>query len=156
MQSGAKTVEEYLKSLPEERRKIISQVRAVLLRKLPKGYEESMDYGMIVYSIPLRRHPETYNGKPLCYAGLASQKHYVSLYLMSVYGGNEAWLRREFKAAGTKLNAGKGCIRFRKIEDLPLSVIGRAIALFTPEKFIEHYEKARAASRRAAARKRKS
>lgn len=155
MQSKASTVAAYLKSLPAERRSIVARVREVVLKNLPKGYVESMGYGMIVYTIPLSRYPETYNGQPLCYGGLASQKNYVSLYLMSIYVGNEDWFRREFAKAGKRLDTGKGCVRFRRVEDLALDVIGRAVALYTPEKFIECFEKARSASRSKRVAKRK-
>lgn len=134
MQSKAKTVSEYLKGLPSDRRAALSTVRNVILKNLPKGYEESMQYGMISYGVSLNRYPAGYLGdptKPLPYAALGSQKNYMAIYLMNIYGDKKAevWFRKAFKDAGKKLNMGKSCVRFKKIEDLPLDVIGKAIAL---------------------------
>lgn len=145
VRSAASTVEQYLKELPEGRRNVVSAVRDVILANLPRGYEESMNWGAISYEIPLERYPDTYNGKPLGYAALASQKNYCSLYLMCVYADsdNQAWFREEFRKAGKKLNMGKSCVRFRKLEDLPLEVVGRSIASTPVEKFIAIYEASR-------------
>jgi hypothetical protein len=145
VQSKARTVEEYLASLPPDRREAISAVRRVILKNLPKGYEEAMNWGMICYEIPLKRYPNTYNGQPLGIAGLASQKQYMSLYLMSVYGdkATEAWFREEFRKAGKKLDMGKACVRFKKLEDLPLEVIGQVIARAPVEALIAAYERSR-------------
>ena len=143
--SEAATVEEYLDALPEERREVVSQVREVILRNLPRGYSESMNWGMISYEVPLEKYPDTYNGQPLGYAALAAQKNYVVLYLMCAYQGSEqkAELKEGFDEAGKKLDMGRSCIRFKKLEDLPLDVIGRVVAGTPPEKFIEQYEKGR-------------
>jgi hypothetical protein len=143
--SRAATVEEYLSSLPEERREVVSAVRDLVLRNLPDGYAESMAWGMIGYGIPLARYRNTYNGQPLAYAAIAAQKNYYSLYLMGIYGDPEraAWLGEEFRKAGKKLDMGKACIRFRKLDDLPLEAIGRAVAAVTPEKYIAYYEASR-------------
>ena len=143
--SNAATVQEYLDELPEDRRAVVSAVRDVVLRNLPSGYRETMNWGMISYEIPLERFPDTYNGRPLGYAALAAQKNHYALYLMCFYGdsGQEAWLKEEFQKAGKKLDKGKACLRFRKLEDLPLDVIGRAVARVTPEKYIAHYEAVR-------------
>ena len=145
MQSKAGTVEEYLASLPEERRNAIEAVRRVILAHLPEGYQEGMQYGMLSYCIPLSRYPKTYNGQALGYAALASQKNYMSLYLMGVYGDEqlERWFRDEYAASGKKLDMGKSCVRFKKLEDLPLDVVGKAIAMATPEEFIQMYERSR-------------
>lgn len=144
--SKAATVDEYLAELPEERRAVVSAVRDVVLRNLPEGYEETMSFGMIGYGIPLARYPETYNKQPLGYAALAAQKNYYALYLMTPYmdGPQEQALREEFAAAGKKLDMGKSCIRFRKLDDLPLDVIGRVIAATPPGEYIAQYERARA------------
>lgn len=145
MQSAAQTVDEYLAGLPEERRHALSAVREVILRHLPAGFAEGMQYGMIGYCVPLSRYPKTYNGQPLAYAALASQKNYMSLYLMGIYGNGQAesWFREEFRLRGKKLDMGKSCVRFRKLEDLPLDVIGQAIALETIDGFIQKYEHSR-------------
>jgi len=145
MQSSAQTVNEYISSLPENRREQIEKVRKVILNYLPKGYEEVMNWGMITYQVPLDRYPDTYNKKPLMYAALASQKNYMSLYLIGVYMHDS--LRQQFekkyKASGKKMNVGKSCVRFKTIEDLPLDVIGKAIATFDVDHFIKETERAR-------------
>lgn len=145
VRSDASSVQEYLQELPPERRKVISAVREAILQHLPEGYVESMNWGMISYEIPLDRYPDTYNGQPLSYAALAAQKNYYSLYLMSVYGDaeQEQRLREGFKKAGKRLDMGKSCVRFRKLEDLPMHVIEEAIARTTPEQFIALYEASR-------------
>ncbi len=143
--SAAKTVEEYLASLPDERRKELSTVRAVVKKKLPKGYVEGMAYGMIYYHIPLARFPETYNGQPLCYVGLAAQKNHLALYLMGAYGSADSAskLQKGFARAGKKLDMGKSCVRFKAANDLALDAIGESIASMSPEAYIALYEKSR-------------
>ena len=143
--SRAGTVEGYLQELPEERRAVVSQVRQVILRSLPEGYQESMNWGMIAYEIPLERFPDTYNEKPLMYMALAAQKNHYAVYSSGVYMDplGESWLRSEFEKAGKKLDMGKSCIRFRKLEDLPLEAIGKVAAVHTVEEFLEIYERAR-------------
>ena len=143
--SKAATPEEYLESLPEDRREVVSIVRDVVRRNLPEGYEESMGWGMLCWGIPLERYPNTYNGQPLGYVALAAQKGHYSLYLMGVYADPEGpgQLEQGFAKAGKKLDMGKSCVRFRKLEDLPLDVIGEAVAKVTPEAYIAHYEAAR-------------
>jgi hypothetical protein len=143
--SKAATVEEYLEELPAERRAVVAGVREVILRHLPAGYREAMNWGMICYEIPLEQYPETYNGQPLGYAALAAQKNGYSLHLMSAYQDSEQerLLREGFAQAGLKLDMGKSCLRFRKLEDLPLEVIGRAVASTAPEQLIALHEAAR-------------
>src|SRR5438477_405439 len=122
----AKTADEYVESLPPDRRAMISAVRKVVKKNLPKGYAEGVHYGMIYYHIPLSRFPETYNGQPLCYAGLASQKNYCTLHLMGAYGDTASLgrLRNGFAQAGKKLDMGKACVRFKRVDDLALDAIG--------------------------------
>ena len=141
----AKAVQDYLAALPEDRREIVETVRATILANLPAGYEEGMEFGMITYSIPLSRYPKTYNKKPLGYVALASQKNYLSLYLMGVYGnpGGEAEFRARWAKTGKKLDMGKSCVRFKRIDDLPLDLIGEVVAEVSVEKYIEVYETAR-------------
>jgi hypothetical protein len=145
VQSKAATVEEYLEELPEERREVVSAVRDLVLAHLPEGYEESMRWGMISYEVPLSRYPVTYNKQPLGYVALAAQKNYYSLYVMSCYqdSDDEAWLRKEFEKAGKKLDMGKCCVRFKRVEDLPLEAIGEVISRTPPETTIERYEESR-------------
>jgi hypothetical protein len=99
---------------------------------------------MITWCIPLERYPDTYNKQPLAYAALAAQKNYYAVYLTACMDSEqEAALRRGFAEAGKKLDMGKSCVRFRKLDDLPLEVIGRAVAATPPERFIELYEQAK-------------
>jgi hypothetical protein len=120
-------------------------MRQFIRKHLPKGYEESVGYAGITYSIPLHRYPNTYNKQPLCYLALAAQKNYCSLYLMSAYGHapHEQALKEGFKAAGKKLDMGKSCLRFRAVDDLALDVIAPLIASIPPDKWIRIYEDSR-------------
>ena len=147
MQSKATTVEEYLAELPAERREALQTVRAVILKNLPKGYAEGMQYGMIGYYVPHSVYPPGYHcdpKMPLPFAALASQKNYMSIYLMCVYGDSQhaAWFREAWAKTGKKLDMGKSCVRFRKIEDIPLQVIGQAIKRVPVKKYIEYCESA--------------
>ena len=141
----AQTVEAYLDELPPDRRAVISTLRDTIRKKLPKGYRETMNWGMITYELPLERYPDTYNGQPLMYAALAAQKNHYAVYLTGLYQDpeDEKRFRAEFARAGKKLDMGKSCVRFKKLEDLPLDVIGRTIASTPPEKFIKRYEASR-------------
>ena len=145
MKSKATTVAEYLASLPEDRRKVVSKVRSVIRKHLPKGYKENIGWGAITYEIPLTRLPDTYNGQPLCYAALAAQKNYYALYLMGPYGDpkQRATLEDAFQKAGKKLDMGKSCVRFKDVDDIPLPAIGKLIASVPAEKWIAMYEASR-------------
>lgn len=145
VKSSAKTVEDYLQTLPPERREAMRRVREVILKNLPDGYVETMNWGMISYEIPLESYPDTYNKQPLAMAALAAQKNYMSLYLMSVYGHKETekWFKERYKASGKKLDMGKSCVHFKKLDDLPLDLIGETISRCTVEKYIQNYERAR-------------
>jgi hypothetical protein len=109
-----------------------------------------MNWGMISYEIPLARYPKTYNGQPLMYVALAAQKRYCSLYLMCAYQDStqERLLKAGFERAGKRLDMGKSCIRFRRVEDLPLDIIARVVGSTTPEQFIAVYERVRKPSSR--------
>ena len=139
MQSDANTVEEYLASLPEDRRTAIQAVRDTILENLPDGYDEVMNWGMITYEVPLEACPDTYNGKPLMYAALGSQKNHMAVYLTGIYMDDGA--REEFeagyRATGKRMDIGKSCVRFRKLEDLPLPLIGEAIGQIPADEFVE-------------------
>ncbi len=142
------TVDEYLASLPPDRREAIEAVRAHVNRNLPKGYEESLQYGMIGWCVPHRLFPAGYHcdpTKPLGFAALASQKGYMSLYLMSVYGSerHRTWFESAWRKTGKKLDMGKSCIRFTKVDDLALDVIGESIARIPVADYVAHYVKAR-------------
>jgi hypothetical protein len=154
MQSKATTVEKYLAELPAERREAISAIRKVILTNLPKGFEEGMQYGMIGYFVPHTLYPAGYHcdpKQPLPYASLASQKNYMSLYLFCVYcgGGDQSWFREAWTKAGKKLDMGKSCVRFKSLDDVPLSVVGQAIKRMTVKKFIALYEAAMQDNERA-------
>ena len=145
MKSRAKNVDEYLKELPADRREAIRAVRRVILKNLPKGYEEAMNWGAICYQVPLSVLPETYNGQPLCYAALASQKNYMSVYLMTVYGHKslEKEFRERYKASGKKLDMGKSCVHFKKLDDLPLDLIGEIISRVPMDEYVRRYQASR-------------
>lgn len=145
VRSAAKTVDEYLSELPPDRRETIAEVRATILEHLPEGYEEAMNWGMISYEIPLSRYPETYNDQPLAYAALASQKNYCSLYLMGLYTDPELLgrLERSYAERGKRIDAGKCCLRFKRLDDLPLDLVGEIVASVTPDEYIERYEASR-------------
>jgi hypothetical protein len=148
--SAAQNVEQYLAELPDDRREVMTAMRKFVRQHLPKGYVESMTYGMILYGIPLEHYPNTYNGQPLGYVALAAQKNYYALYMLP-YGDEKTGeeMRAGFKAAGKKLDMGRSCVRFRKIDDLALDAIGKAIASTPPPRFIEFYEAVRANTKSA-------
>jgi len=146
MKSSAITVEEYLQDLPADRRAAINAVRQAILASLPEGYVECMSYGMIGYVVPHSIYPAGYHCDPklpLPYANLGSQKNHMALHLMSVYGdpATEKWFRRAWAEAGKKLEMGKACVRFKKLEDIPLDVIGRVIARVPVKEYIARIEK---------------
>ena len=145
MQSKATTVEEYLSQLPADRRTALEAVRQVILKNLDKDYEEGIQYGMIGYYVPHRVYPAGYHcdpKQPLPFANLASQKNYMALYLMCVYGESDLsrWFRQAWAKTGKKLDMGKACVRFKKLEDLALDVIAEAIRRVPAKKYIEHCE----------------
>lgn len=146
MRSDASTVEQYLAELPADRRQAIETVRAAILDNLPEGYEEALNWGMITYQVPLATYPDTYNGQPLMYAGLASQKRHMAVYLSGVYGDDatrEAFLA-DYRATGKKLDMGKSCVRFTKLDNLPVDLIGETIASLSVDEFVGVYTRARA------------
>jgi len=145
VRSDAATVEEYLAELDDDRRAAITTVRRVVLENLPAGYEEAMNWGMITYQVPLETYPDTYNGQPLMFAGLASQKNHMALYLTSVYaspGGAEEF-ELEYRATGKRFDMGKSCVRFRRLDDLPLELIAKTIAACSVDQFIQMVEQGR-------------
>ncbi len=133
------TPSDYLASLPQDRREVISAVRDLILGSLPEGYEETINWGMLSYQVPLDVYPDTYNKKPLNYIGLAAQKNYNSLYLMSVYQDPADYqeLMDAFDAMGVKPDMGKSCIRFKSLDQIPLETISRLIAKTSVQGFIE-------------------
>ena len=145
MKSTMTTVTEYLHSLPPDRREAIQAVRSVILKNLDKDYEEGMQYGMIGYFVPHRIFPAGYHcdpRQPLPFACLASQKGGMSLHLMCVYGHEPLrnWFVEAWKKTGKKLDMGKACVRFKKLEDVALDVVGEAILRVPAKTYIEHYQ----------------
>ncbi|MGE4452985.1 MAG: DUF1801 domain-containing protein [Sphaerochaeta sp.] len=144
MRSEVTTVEAYLSELTNEQRSVIEPLRKLILENLPEGIQESINWGMISYEIPLRTFPDTYNKQPLGYAALSVQKHGFSLYLMPLYmdDKNHEKLQRQ----GKKLMLGKSCIRFKTLEDLPLDFIKEILRSYTVESYIQAYKVSRATS----------
>ncbi len=144
MRSDATTVEEYIAELPDERAEAIRAVREAILSNLPSGFEEAMNWGMITYQVPLETYPDTYNGQPLMYSALASQKNYMVVYLMGIYASEEAreLFETAYRATGKPLDVGKSCLRFKRLDDLPLDLIGECIASETVDTFVARCKKA--------------
>lgn len=143
--SAATTPAAYLASLPPERRRVIAAVRAVIKKRLPPGYVETMNWGMLAYEIPLRRYPNTYNKQPLMYLALAAQKNNYAFYMTGLRKDDAllARLAAAYAAAGRKLDLGKSCLRFKSLEELPLDVIGDLVASTSVEERIEVAERER-------------
>lgn len=141
-------VSDYLASLSAEQKRELAKVRSVIKKHIPKGYRETMQYGMISYVVPLTRYPEGYLNKqdvPLPFLALAAQKRHCALYLMNVHGDPalERWFRAAWAKSGKKLDMGKSCLRFSSAEDLALDVVGEAIARTPVDAYVERYEAAR-------------
>jgi len=142
MQSKAKTVKEYVDSLIEDRKKAISELRKAILKNIPKGFKEEMSYGAIGYVIPLSTYPKGYHcnpSLPLPYMNLASQKNFIALHHMGVYGSKKLldWFVKEYpKHSKAKLDMGKACIRFKKMDDIPYKLIGELSSKITAEEWI--------------------
>ena len=145
MPSQATTVAEYLEELPADRRATIEAVRKVIRKNLPRGIEEGIQYGMIGYFVPHKVYPSGYHcdpAQPLPFAHLASQKNHMAVYMMSVYSypGMEDWFRKAWSETGKKLNMGKSCIRFKKLDDVALDVVGQAIKRVSVKDYVANYE----------------
>ena len=145
VQSRAASVADYLAELPADRRPDIDPVRRVILGNLPQGVEESMQFGMIGYCIPLSRYPQTYNGSPLMLAALAAQKRHNAVYLHTIYcdPSTEGWFTEAYRATGKRMDIGKSCVRYRKVDDLPLDLIGEAIRRVGVDEYVAIYERSR-------------
>ena len=143
--AGKSAIAGFLASLPGERRKAVERVRKTIRRHLPAGYEETITKGMLIYQVPLAVYPDTYNGQPLWYVALASQKSYLSLHLVAVYMNKKLATRLQdgFRAANKKLDMGKACIRFQRAEDLALEVIGEIVASTPRDRWIAIAQAAR-------------
>lgn len=160
VRSAATTLSDYLAALPPARRAVIAAVRSTILAHLPKGYDEAMQYGMIGYQVPLRTYPPGLDGtgaQPLPLAALAAQQQYGALYLMGTFCGCEGlaagatpdgqWFREAWLATGKPLDMGKACVRFRQLEEVPLAVVGQAIARTSVAALIAHHEASRPRAR---------
>jgi len=139
------TVKQWLASVPAERRDAINAVRDAVNEHLPAGYEETVDWGMLAWVVPLATLSKTHNGRPLMLAALGAHTKVMTIYLMSVYGDSK--LRKEFEAAyrktGKKLDMGGCCVHFKKLDDLPLDVVGSTIARVAVDEYVGRYVKAR-------------
>src|SRR3954470_4840395 len=144
------TVATYLTSLTPEKRTVIEEARAFVRRHIPKGYAEFMNWGVINWGIPLEEFPNTYNGQPLCYVGLGAQKNYNSLYLMGAYDSSsgdytspfsQKLLVDAFRKAGKRLDMGKCCLHFKRLDDLELTSVATVIAMSTPKEYLAYYKR---------------
>lgn len=148
MQSKAATVDEYMKQLPEDRKAVMEKLRKVIKKNLPKGFQECIGYGMIGYVVPHSKYPAGYHcdpKQPLPFMSIASQKNFIAVYHMGIYGSAELlqWFTEAHaKASPKKLDMGKSCIRYKKPEDIPFELVGELAAKITPDEWIAMYEKA--------------
>jgi hypothetical protein len=146
---AASTVAQYLAALPADRRAALSAVRKAINENLPDGYEEGMQFGMIGWYVPLAMYPAGYGENPkvpLPLVALASQKSGMVLHFLCFYGHPtlSTWFVSAYKKSGKKLDMGKGCVRFKKLEDLALDVVGRTVARVSVEQHMANYQAARA------------
>ena len=148
LSTRAETVQEYINALSEDRKQAIEKLRKVILENLPEGFIEVMSYGMLGYVVPHSLYPKGYksNSKlPLPFINVASQKNFISFYHIGVYANKELleWLTNEYpKYSKTKFNMGKGCIRFKKIDQIPYSFIGELVGKIAVRQWIDMYESA--------------
>jgi uncharacterized protein YdhG (YjbR/CyaY superfamily) len=148
MQYEVNTVQEYIEALPENRKPVIEKMREVILANLPDGFEEQISYGMISYVVPLSRFPQGYRakkGEPLPFISLASQKNYLALYHMGLYGNPklEEWFVKEYaEQVPAKLDMGKSCIRFKNPDHIPYDLIAELCQKITVDEYITAYEQA--------------
>ena len=146
MPARAKSVEEYLAHIPDERKESFAKLRDTILANLPKGFQEEMNYGMIGYVVPHSIYPAGYHTSPdlpLPFVSIASQKNHIALYHMGIYANPEvlAWFKKEYpKHCKTKLEMGKSCIRFKKPENIPLELIGQLMKKISVKAWINAYE----------------
>ena len=148
----ARTVDEYLAKLPPEQREVVSAIRQMMQRHMPKGYVEQTGYGMIGWVVPMETTGPTYNGQPLCYAGIAAQKRHYSIYLMGAYmdAGLTRRVQDAFAKAGQRLDMGKSCIRFTSLERIPLEALGPIVAAVPVKEFVTRYQAIHAATKTGA------
>jgi hypothetical protein len=146
MQSKAKTTEEYLKELPEDRKIPMKELIETMRKNLPKGFQETMSYGMITYCVPHSTYPNGYHcnpEQPLPFLSIASQKNFIAFYHMGIYGDPKLlnWFQENYvKESKAKLDMGKSCVRFKKFDQIPLRLLGELASKMTPKQWIEQYE----------------
>ena len=146
MQIPASSVEDYISNIPEERQEVFSKLFDTITDNLPKGFEKGVSYGMVGWDVPLKTFPAGYHctpGAPLPFMGLASQKNFIALYHMGIYAKPELldWFVAEFpKHSKRKLDMGKSCIRFKKIDEIPFELIAELSQKMTVDEWITIYE----------------
>lgn len=143
MKPQTTTIKEYIDLLPDDRKKMIKKVRTIIKKNLPTGYKEVMNWGMITYEIPLKIYPDTYNKKPLMYAALANNKNNISVHLCGLYcvPSLKKKFDTEMKKQEKKIDMGKSCLRFKKMEDIPLGVIGEIVSSLSVDDYISVFQK---------------
>lgn len=147
MQSSAETVEEYIDTLPEDRKAAMTELRNIILKNLPKGFMETMSYGMVGYVVPHTIYPDGYHCDPelpLPFLSIASQKNFVAIYHMGIYSDKKLqdWFMKEYpKHSEAKLDMGKSCMRFKKMESIPYNLIAELAKKMSVKDWIEVYEK---------------
>ena len=147
MKSNASTIKEYIENLPDERKQVIKKLRRSILDNLPKGFKETISYGMIGYVVPHSLYPDGYHCDPklpLPFMNIASQKNFVAVYHMGIYADKKLmdWFVGEYpKHCKSKLDMGKSCIRFNKMDDIPYKLIGELSGKMSPKDWIKIYEK---------------
>lgn len=146
MQSNASTPDEYIDSLPDDRKSAISELRKVIRENLPAGFTEEMSYGMLGYVIPHSIYPDGYHctpSLPLPFMNVASQKNFIAVYHMGIYADEDLlkWFTGEYsKLVKSKLDMGKSCLRFKKLNEIPFKLIGELASKMTPQEWISIYE----------------
>jgi uncharacterized protein YdhG (YjbR/CyaY superfamily) len=146
MQYKANSAENYISQVPEERQETLKRLQKIIKQNLPKGFEEGIQYGMIGYYVPHSKYPDGYHcnpKEPLPFMSFASQKNSVNLYHSGIYAIPEIhnWFVNEYpKHCKRKLDMGKSCIRFKKMEDIPFDLIGELCKKISVDKWIEVYE----------------
>lgn len=147
MKIAASTVQEYLQNIPEERKPYFNRLRDVIVENLPEGFEETLQYGMVGYVVPLATYPDGYHCKPsepLPFAHIASQKNFIALYHSGIYASKDIldWFVAEYpKHCTRKLDMGKSCVRFKKIEEIPYELIAELMQKISAQDWIDIYEK---------------
>lgn len=144
----ATSIDEYTQALPSERAEAISKLRETILKNIPQGFQETISYGMIGYVVPHSLYPAGYHCDPklpLPFLNIASQKNFIALYHMGLYANPKLleWFTSEYqKQVPTKLDMGKSCVRFKKVEQIPYKLIGELMTKMTPQDWINTYESA--------------